>query len=211
LAQIATEKIIKSTLNGIDEAMETYYEWSGGEWLWNAPEYFITVKIAENIAEIEGNKYITLEDKIDNKVLEYTDFNLKKKRLKQASKDARTNGRGDIIFWRANGTPRALIEVKNGVQNITVLLKDIERIRTILHTQSTIDFGLIAFYSSQEYKTGNADEKLKNKVLQIKKDCDNMFNNLKSTIDLGNGTVANDDQNAWISAVLLLKRDNSNK
>ena len=30
-----------------------------------APEYLITVKIAENIANLDGNKYITLEDNVD--------------------------------------------------------------------------------------------------------------------------------------------------
>jgi hypothetical protein len=34
---ISMDKIIESTLNGIDESMSVYQEWSGGEWLWNAP------------------------------------------------------------------------------------------------------------------------------------------------------------------------------
>ena len=53
---ISIETIIESTLDGIDESIKFYQEWSGGEWLWNAPEYFITVKIAENIAKINGAK-----------------------------------------------------------------------------------------------------------------------------------------------------------
>ena len=53
---ISIKKLAEATLNGIDESMELYKKWSGGEWLCNAPEYLMTVKIAENIADHKGDK-----------------------------------------------------------------------------------------------------------------------------------------------------------
>lgn len=39
--EIKRNKIIKATLDGIDESMNVYQTWSDGEWLLKAPEYFI--------------------------------------------------------------------------------------------------------------------------------------------------------------------------
>ena len=109
---ISIEKIIEATLDGIDESMNIYQKWSGGEWLWNAPEYLITVKIAENIANLDGNKYITLEDNVDY-ILDVSNAKIKG----QISDLARTNGRSDIVLWWAGGTPRAILKQKMQKKN----------------------------------------------------------------------------------------------
>ena len=121
---ISIEKIIEATLDGIDESMNIYQKWSGGEWLWNAPEYLITVKIAENIANLDGNKYITLEDNVDY-ILDVSNAKAKG----QISDLARKNGRSDIVLWWADGTPRAIIEVKNAVFRLDKIAQDIDRIQ----------------------------------------------------------------------------------
>ena len=124
---ISIDKIIEATLDGIDESMDIYQKWSGGEWLWNAPEYLITVKIAENIANLDGNKYITLEDNVDY-ILDVSNA----KGKGQVSDLTRKNGRSDIVLWWAGGRPRAIIEVKNTVFRLDKIAKDIDRIQEIL-------------------------------------------------------------------------------
>lgn len=62
---LTKEELISNTLSAIVDTHETYLEWSGNEWLWNAPEYLLTVKIAEKIANIDKNKFVTLEDNVE--------------------------------------------------------------------------------------------------------------------------------------------------
>ena len=49
------EEIIDAALAGIKQSQEQYEEWSHGDWLWNAPEYLITVNVANKIAEIDDH------------------------------------------------------------------------------------------------------------------------------------------------------------
>ena len=200
---ISIDKITESALDGIDESMKLYQKWSGGEWLWNAPEYLITVKVAENIANINGNKYITLEDNVDY-ILDLANA----KGQGRISEKIRKNGRSDIVLWWADGTPRAIIEVKNAVYKLDKITHDIDRIRNILKrkkSNSTIQFGLIAFYIDRNYKTGNAKEKVEDKIYKIKEDIVENYKDLTCELSFREKDIFKDDTNAWSSVVFLLK------
>ena len=56
--------VIKKTLSGIAKAQRDYEAWSGGSWLWEAPEYMLTVYIAKELWTIPGSKYLTLESHV---------------------------------------------------------------------------------------------------------------------------------------------------
>lgn len=58
--QISIEDIVEATLSGIKKSQEQYENWSGGSWLWEAPEYLITINVAKKMSELAGSKYITL-------------------------------------------------------------------------------------------------------------------------------------------------------
>jgi len=200
---ISIDKIIESTLDGIDESMSVYQKWSGGEWLWNAPEYLITIKIAENIAKIEGSKYITLEDNVDY-VLDLANA----KGQGKVSGKARTNGRSDIVLWWADGTPRAIIEVKNSVFRLDKIAHDIDRIREILKrkkSKSTLQFGLISFYIDRGYKTGNAKENVENKIYKIFDEIKENYSDMICKLAFRKKDIYKDDTAAWSSVVFLLK------
>ncbi len=154
--RLNSEEIIGKTLDAIIHSHELYLEFSGNEWLWNAPEYLITVKIAEFLHSIEKNKFITLEDSVDYILKEANAHSRKKIR----------HGRFDIVLWWAKGDPRAIIEVKNGVHQFRNIEEDIERVEKVLtrkEDDSSIKFGLIAFYVSKHYKN-NTDEKINNLI-----------------------------------------------
>ncbi|RLA63361.1 MAG: hypothetical protein DRQ78_06980 [Epsilonproteobacteria bacterium] len=200
---ISIDKIIESTLDGIDESMNVYQEWSGGEWLWNAPEYLITIKIAENIASIEGSKYITLEDNVDY-VLDLA----RAKGQGKVSGKARTNGRSDIVLWWANGTPRAIVEVKNSVFRLDKIAHDIDRIREILKrkkSKSTLQFGLISFYIDRGYKTGNAKENVESKIYKIFDEIKEKYSDMTCKLAFREKEIYKDDTDAWSSVVFLLR------
>jgi hypothetical protein len=200
---ISIEKIIEATLDGIDESMNIYQKWSGGEWLWNAPEYLITVKIAENIANLDGNKYITLEDNVDY-ILDVSNAKTKG----QISDLARTNGRSDIVLWWAGGTPRAIIEVKNAVFRLDKISQDIDRIQEVLKSKkldTSLQFGLIAFYIDRGYKSGNAKENIQKRIYKIYSEIKEAYPDLSCELSFREKDIIKNDNDAWSSVVFLLK------
>lgn len=200
---ISIKKLAEATLNGIDESMELYKKWSGGEWLCNAPEYLITVKIAENIANYEGDELITMEDKVDY-VLDLSEATEKGRKPNALRK----NGRIDIVIWNKDETPRIIIEVKNNVYRLSKISKDIIRIYQMLKrnkNNSTLEYGIIAFYMSRHYERGNAKEKLKKQLTKIINDFKNEFDDISYDEKIGDIVELNDKKDAWVSVALVLK------
>ena len=112
--QISCDKIIKATLAGIKKSHIQYKTWSGGDWLWEAPEYLITITVANKISGLVGSKYITLENNTKSTISEAG--GLGKGRL---PRDLRERGKVDILLWWGNNKPRAVIEIKNFIYDKT--------------------------------------------------------------------------------------------
>jgi hypothetical protein len=156
MAKISKDEILEACVNGICKSFDKYLEWSGGEWLWHAPEYFLTVNIANELWAIDKtSKYITLEDNV-RKTLTVADAKIKGK----LSKQIRPNGRSDIVLWWGNGQPRGIIEVKHAIYNFEALKEDIDRILGILKQDSKIEFGITTFYIDRNLQNGNASNTL---------------------------------------------------
>ena len=199
--EILKSDIIKSTLDGIDESMNIYQAWSDGEWLLKAPEYFITVKIAENISKLYGIKYITLEDNVKSIL------NLAKAKG-TTSNISRKNGRFDIVVWGKNGRPRVIIEVKKYVYRVGKIQEDIERIQEVLKrkkSKSTIEFGLIAFYTSRTYNAKNAKQKLADKMTTMLEEIKEQNNDITFEMFFRGHEIIKDDTDAWASVVILMQ------
>ncbi|MGD9623986.1 MAG: hypothetical protein AB7U51_04945 [Arcobacter sp.] len=203
---ITQNELIDAIQSGIIDSHETYLKWSYDEWLWNAPEYLMTVKIAQKIDEIDKNKFITLEDNVE-KILDIANA---KGRGKLPTK-IRSNGRFDIVVWWANGHPRAIIEVKNSVYKFANIEEDIIRICKTLNRKSAdskIQYGFIAFYICNAYKN-NAKEKLFNKINKIYEQAKKLI--LEENLNIEkyipeNYPYSQDDMNSYSSVVLLIKR-----
>ena len=173
---ITEKELIDATLTAINNCQKTYLNWSYNEWLSFAPEYFLTVKIAEEISKINKNKFITLEDNVENTL----DISNAKGRGK-ISTGTRSNGRYDIVVWWANGHPRAIIEVKNCVRNYRKIEEDITRICDSLNRKSkdsTLRHGFIAFYIDNTY--------IKNAKEQLEKQLNNIFEQAKDFVSSKN-------------------------
>lgn len=199
LKNISINEVVDSTLYGIKESMETYKNWSGGEWLWNAPEYLITIKIAENIFKIKGIKYITLEDKV-SLILKESNICIKDLKIK------RINGKYDMVLWNIDEMPRAIIEIKNKVYSYKKIAKDIERIKDSLKnkkSKTSLKFGIMAFYISREFKKGNAKEKIEARIRTI-------YEELKKNLDISSELLYqmekdDTDNNAYAAVAILLQ------
>ena len=160
MGKITNEQIINACINGIKVSFYEYLDWSGIEWLWNAPEYLLTINIAKKLWDIPNNaKFITLEDNV-KKTLKEANAKIKGK----IENKARPKGRCDIIFWWGKGTPRGIIEVKNAVFAKNDIQKDLDRIYAILKKESDIKFGITTFYIDRHYETGKANKKIKERI-----------------------------------------------
>ncbi|MDD3450519.1 hypothetical protein [Sulfurimonas sp.] len=169
---ITKDELINTTLDAIIDTHETYLEWSGNEWLWNAPEYLLTVKIAEKIANIDKNKFVTLEDNVEK-----TLHSSNAKGTGRVPSKIRANGRFDIVVWWAKGDPRAIIEVKHRVYKFANIEEDVNRICETLNrksSESSIRCGLIAFYMNSVYKN--------DAVNKIDKQINNFFQQTKNIV-----------------------------
>ena len=206
--QIPISSITTSILNGFVEAQKTYELMSGGFWLWQAPEYFITSTVAKNIFNLEGSKFITLEHGSSNAI-----ENAGAKGRGRLSRDIREKGKIDILLWWANDTPRAIIELKNQIYSKGQYDKDIKRIKSFLerkNSKSTLQFGVFAFYESAS--TGaqkTAKEKIKARISNIYTNAQSILGTNYQTSLITTDLYEELTDNAWQAACILVKFKNT--
>ncbi len=208
--RVPTKSIVAAILNGFIEAQNNYEKWSGGFWLWQAPEYLISTSVAKCIFELDGAKYITLEN---GSTAALQDAGAKGKgRLPKA---IREKGKVDILLWWGNDTPRAIIELKNQIYSTFQYRKDIERIGKFLKMNnniSSLQFGAFAFYESAS--TGlrkTAKEKVSDRINNIFKRSKNI---LGSDFHVSKYTTEICEElkdNAWCASCFLIKLKKTNE
>jgi len=205
--QIPMGDIVDRVIEGIGKAQRDYKKWSGDENLDNAPEYLITVSIAQSIAQLRlDNYFITLEGGVKG-TLESCGA-LGKGRI---HRDMRANGKFDIVIWWAGGTPRAVIEVKHNIWFFRRLRIDLQRIGETLKRKSdnsTLQFGILAFYISCEGKDSeNAQGNVKRKIHYLYQKSKAILDG-DFTVNLreGNDVKRVEDKYAWEAVALVIRR-----
>jgi hypothetical protein len=193
---------MNTILDGIVSAQKDYAKWSGGEWLWNAPEYMLNIYMAQKISKIDGAKYITLENSAKGAM---SDAGARGKGRLHSK--IRENGRFDALLWWGGDTPRAVIEIKNQISSVKAIEDDLHRISHVLQrnsADSSFQFGVVAYYTScRDSKEFEAKERLKKRL-------ENISNRAKNTV--GNNKIVPyskkirvDGDSAWVAAALLIK------
>lgn len=202
--QIRLDATIQAIISGIENAQVDYSSWSGGDWLWTAPEYLLTTSVAREIMSIEGSKLMTLEHSTKGVMSDagaVTRGGIPKK--------TRPDGRVDIILWRANGEPRGVIEIKNQVRSFSRISDDVERIHKILHKNhngSSFQFGCVAFYTSAKTdKKGGALEKLNKTFESIKKSARKKESEVIK-VKLYQSKIYEVENSAWAAACLVFRK-----
>jgi hypothetical protein len=177
---------------------------AGGYWLWEGPEYLITIHVAENIAKLSGSKYITLEHSSAQTV---EDAGAKGRGC--LPRDIREHGKVDILVWWANDTPRAIIEIKNQIYSKEQYIKDIKRIKEFINRNtilSTIQFGIFAFYdSAYDGKRKSAKDKIQSKLKKIEKSVKEIVG-INFRVELKTFKIHQIEENAWIAACVLIRK-----
>lgn len=202
------EQVVQAAIQGISEAHQDYEKWSNGEWLWRAPEYYATTCIAQKISKLGQFGYLTLE----HCVLDAVECANARGRGRLPER-LRPNGRFDILLWKNNGendaTPLAPIEVKTKTWRFTNVVDDLDRIVASItrnnNNNNTIEFGLIAFYSScKGSRTVSAEDRLKATLESIENESRKRVGN-ECVVEIRHGGVRVDGDDAWTSAVLLIR------
>ncbi len=167
---IPLEKIINISLQGMKNAFNNYYKWSGGDWLGYAPESYIQSEIARALSE--ESPFVTLEDTVRD-----IQINSGSERRGNQSR-GNSSGRVDIIVWWKDGGPRILMEVKKS-WGYNVINSDAKRLRELLHRGGTLQRGLIMVYTDArkeltinnrfKFMATNSDTQMSNRIGPIKK------------------------------------------
>ncbi|MDD4859055.1 MAG: hypothetical protein PHR56_02495 [Dehalococcoidales bacterium] len=155
---ISIPLIIEAILSGIEDAQKQYKKWSGGEWLAYTAEHVITGFVAKRIWEIPGPKYLEIEPKCGETIKQSC-----VKRRGGLAQALRPDGHVDMCLWWAKSDPRAIIEIKHNAYSYVVQCdKDIQRIDSSLKRNTTLSFGIFAFYSSaDDSKNGKIKAKVR--------------------------------------------------
>lgn len=200
-------EIKQALLDGVIDAQERYEKWSGGSWLWRAPEYLATTSVAAKLMSLSGGKLVTLENNVADSMQESgADWD------ETLSPKMRRGGRFDILLWWEKERPRAPIEIKVQVISISKLRSDISRIERVLLRNvrhSTMQFGAIAFYISQRGTLNKpADDKIIRTLGKIEAEAQTMVNQaccVSCSASTPSFTTYQDGSNgAWAAAVLIL-------
>lgn len=135
-------------LTGIEAAFNEWLEMSG-EWLQSAPEYLLTVKVAQVLTAVlpSAQRTLLMEPHVASTLADAGGV----QRGPKASK-LRAGGRYDIVLGHGNGLPRAVIELKNPLWvRGRIAQKDLDRIcHSLLQGKAKTQLytGLFAFYTS---------------------------------------------------------------
>ncbi len=129
-----------------------FHEWLDmtGKLLRTAPEYFVTVKVAQHLcAEIPAEQRTLLMEHEVSSVLRSAGG----VQRGPASKHLRAGGRMDLVLGRADGRPRVVIELKNGLylQMNQGVRADLHRLCHALlqgKNNTHLHSGLLAFFTS---------------------------------------------------------------
>lgn len=102
--RVEPKDLANAILDGMKESQQQYEKMSGGRWLDDAPEYFLTSQLAVRLNE-ELKLSCALEEPMVN-------FPLGRG---APGHRLRRNGRADIALWNPDEQVAAIVEVKNSV------------------------------------------------------------------------------------------------
>lgn len=143
-SQNILEHIFKGGLN----AARVFDRATGGCRLSDASEHFLTAGVFRELSNLKGATHLEVSVKECCKEARAI-------RKGRSTKRDRKNGRYDLVHYWVDQTPRAAIEVKNGIRhaNRAVLTSDFHRLTRSLAASkdSTFQFAAFVFFATVDY------------------------------------------------------------
>jgi len=193
-----------------EKAAAHFCQISGGEWFDEAPEYFLSTYVARSAGNHE-NTFALLEVQVDQ-----TRKEAGASRRGRAANHERRNGRFDVVLYWANGNPRAAVEIKSPIWDVTEqqIRPDIDRLCSALlaNSSSTFQFGVFLFYASvgkPERKHDNATQRMRDLLERIEEKAIEWTARRGAEVILIPGAVhkgKEDEDGAWSIASLVITR-----
>ena len=204
--QISIAAIMNASVKGVCNAQRDYATWSGGLWLWEAPEYLSGTYVAQEIAKLAGKQgpwYLTMENSA-KKAMDHAGATGKGR----IHRKIRSNGRFDLLLWWGSDMPRAPIEIKCQVTEFTKIRADVERLNKVIHrkrSDTSFQFGMSVFYTSVNAKTGpEAKQKIEARISSIVESAkDNVGHETKVLVK--QSLIKKEDKSAWAVVAIALK------
>jgi hypothetical protein len=150
-------QVINSILEGIKDAHENYVHWTNnGAWLSIAPEYMLNIFIGQHLSKLNPRPEvwfeITIKDLADYVSLK--DQETTKKFIDDVERQNHQNEKIDIVLddekQKHSGV---IIEVKNAISKYGEgCKKDIIRICNALSHESSLQYGVFAFFANDNKK-----------------------------------------------------------
>ncbi|ADU97157.1 hypothetical protein [Thermovibrio ammonificans] len=203
--KISMETIVDVALRGVAVAWKKYYEITG-EWLWAAPEYYLTSKIFESLGK--AGVWVTLEEDMNNNIAYSNSCRPGRypKRLTQ-------NKRSDLSIWWKDGTLRGIVEVKVlRSSNYKPLEKDVHRICDLLNLKrdSTVQFGMIVAYTDRcSGRTKSSKERVEEVIGNVEKLIDKVAGTKLSNPSFIKDSLiktVRDEDSSWGALACIIKR-----
>jgi hypothetical protein len=143
---------------GVERAFDEWESMSG-EWLRTAPEYFVTVKVAQYLRKVipASQRTLLMEPEVSTVLKDAGGVQCGPK-----AKHLRIGGRFDVVLGRGDGRPRVVIELKNGVylQMGDGVKADLHRLcHALLHgkQQTHLHAGILAMFTSRRPPRTHSD------------------------------------------------------
>ena len=164
MPKVSLQKIMENIILGAKKAWKDYYTFSGGDWLWKAPEYYLTSKIFDSLGRLV---MVELEP-----IIKDTFNNSGGKRPGRPPKYLNLKGRFDISIWWERGYPRGVLEVKklfsSSYNGIFSDLKEIIDTLNHINDNSTIQFGGCVIYTDAIDASKSSKEIVNSRISKVK-------------------------------------------
>lgn len=195
-------------MGGIERAFTQYLRMSG-EWLDDAPEYFVVSKIADELCRKVSKGWITMEWPVRG-----TMRDARSKVRGRPHEALRTRGRFDVVvYWKTNGKPRAALEVKHPIwANTRLLDRDAIRLCRALcgpnGSRKGLQFGMLGYYASSSHphrKDRNPTARLKRRRDNIKRSIALIARGCGCKASFHYGRIRRREGEAWMACCVRLQ------
>ena len=189
--------LVQRVLEGIKSGQAKYEEMSGGCWVWEGAEYWLTVHVALSLWDLVGDGQVTVENQ-SNETMAAAGRRRGRPRI------VVDNKRFDIVLWHKNGTSRAPVEIKSQQIDKNLIIKDVKRVIGAVK-QSKMKFGIVGYYFSRTSTKGKtAIERIDSYVEDIEKMCMEIEEN-RIRVSSHRSESYGDEEYAWIAGCLLIE------
>jgi len=192
--------IARAIVSGIRNSQETYKDTSGGVWIWEGAEFWVTVCTAKELKKIGQNYYVTVESNIE-KIMSASG-----RAIGRPYDVIRGRKRFDIVLWKRD-CPIAPIEIKCQQSDINLLMRDLNRVSAAIR-QSNMEIGALGYYFSANSRSPksrkNAKQKIKDYISNVEEVARASFDSdfkVHPPSFIGGNT-----EDAWAAGCLLIEQ-----